>query len=133
MKKDEKEKQFDIWNELKKNLDAKKRFYPFKEGEVWWVSVGENVGVEICGKNERFSRPVLVFKKLSQFAFLGVPLTSQEHNGNWYVNFEFKNKSQYAALSQIRIFAAGRLSDRMGTLSEMDFGKVKAGFGNLYK
>ena len=49
----------------------------FKEGEVWWCSVGLNVGEEEFGKGERFVRPVLIFKKFTQNSFLGIPLTGQ--------------------------------------------------------
>ena len=55
------------------------------DGEVWWVAVGENVGVEINGKSKYFSRPVLIFKKLSHLGFMGIPLSTQVHSGSWYV------------------------------------------------
>ena len=58
--------------------------------------MGENVGIEINGKGKRFLRPVLILKKLSKNGFLGVPLTSQEHKGNWYANFIFLDKKQFA-------------------------------------
>lgn len=37
----------------------------YKEGDIWWCAVGENIGIEINGKGKMFSRPVLVYKKLS--------------------------------------------------------------------
>lgn len=46
------------------------------EGEVWWVAIGENVGVEINGKSRYFSRPVIVFRKLSHLGFMGIPLST---------------------------------------------------------
>ncbi|MBQ3280064.1 type II toxin-antitoxin system PemK/MazF family toxin [Candidatus Saccharibacteria bacterium] len=127
------QKDFDGWNELKKDLDDRSDFLPVKEGEVWWCSIGINVGVETCGKNEKYSRPVVILKKLSQFGFLGVPLTSQEHTGSWYTEFVFKDKKQYAVLAQVRVFSTNRLTDRMGTLPQSDFDKIKGGFLELYK
>lgn len=44
---------------------------------MWWCAVGENVGVEIDGKSEKYSRPVIVLKKHTNRCFTGVPLTSQ--------------------------------------------------------
>ena len=126
-------KDFDGWNELKKELDNKNSFLPIKEGEVWWCSIGINIGVEMCGKGEKFSRPVVVLKKLSRFGFYGVPLTSQFHDGNWFVEFEFKNKKQYASLAQVRIISTCRLTNRMGTLPMSDYLKIKDGYLRLHK
>lgn len=108
------------------------RLRTIHEGEVWWCAMGENVGVEINGKNEVFSRPVLVFKKLSRYGFMGIPLTSQKHNGNWYAPFIFQRKMQYAALAQARVMSTARLYKKMGMLTESDFRAVKDGFTNLY-
>ncbi len=127
------EKRFDEWNELKKDKHSSSRVPAIKEGEIWWCAMGENVGVEINGKNELFSRPVLVFKKLSRLGFLEIPLTTQKHDGDWYVPFIFKDKTSTAVLSQVRTFSALRLYRRMGTLTETDFDLVVAGFNKLYK
>lgn len=40
----------DIWNEQKKNLHEIKNLPTFKEGEIWWCSVGKNIGKEDYGK-----------------------------------------------------------------------------------
>lgn len=94
--------------------------------------MGENVGVEINGKHESFSRPVLILKKLSRFGFIGIPLTSQEHEGDWYASFIFRDKKQTAALAQARVMSVSRLYKRMGTIPNSDLEIVKAGFGRLY-
>lgn len=94
--------------------------------------MGENVGVEINGKHESFSRPVLILKKLSRFGFIGIPSTSQEHEGDWYASFIFRDKKQTAALAQARVMSVSRLYKRMGTIPNSDLEIVKAGFGRLY-
>ena len=128
----EEEKRFDEWIESKEKLHGMNRTRTVREGEVWWCAMGENVGVEINGKNEDFSRPVLVFKKLSRFGFLGVPLSTKEHSGSWYASFEFKNRKQTAVLSQIRVISVARLYKKMGMLPDSDFEIVKEGFRLLY-
>ena len=128
----EDEKHFEEWNNLKTNLHFAGNFPAVKEGQVWWCAVGENIGVEINGKNSVFSRPVLVLKKLSRFGFMGVPLTSREHNGSWYVSFYFKDKTQYAALAQARVFSVSRLYTKIGMLPDSDLKIVKDGFRELY-
>ena len=97
------------------------------------MAVGENVGIEINGKSGRFSRPVLVYKKLSKFGFLGVPLTSQEHEGSWYVPFDFQGNTSYAVLAQIRVMSVSRLyGNAIGQISKADFRAICKGFDNLY-
>ena len=125
-------KKFDEWIEIKKDLDEKNRLPSIKEGEIWWCSVGENVGVEIGGKSKVFTRPVLIYKKLSRFGFMGVPLTSKDHSENWYVKFVFKERTSLAALSQARVFSVARLHKKMGTISEQDFNLIERKFNDLY-
>lgn len=123
----EEEKRFDEWNLEKKRLHDFGRLPDVKSGEIWWCAVGENVGVEINGKGRAFMRPVLIYKKLSKFGFIGVPLTSQPHNGNWYVDFRFKGKMQYAIFAQIRNISVKRLYRKMGYADDIDMLKVRDG------
>jgi hypothetical protein len=39
-------KQFDDWNTLKKELQNKQNKIRFKEAEIWWVSIGQNIKSE---------------------------------------------------------------------------------------
>lgn len=126
------EKRFDDWNIVKSDLHFAGIFRDIKEGDVWWCSMGENVGVEINGKQEFFLRPVLVLKKLSKFGFMGVPLTSQSHEGSWYVPFVFKDKNQNAVLAQARVLSVYRLRRKMGTVPNSDLQLVRDGFRKLY-
>ncbi len=104
----------------------------FSEGEIWWCGCGENVGTEINGKSQYFSRPCVILRKLSRGGFMGIPLTSQEHHGSWYVEFSFRNKTSYAALCQARMMSAKRLYRRMGRLDEVDMLRLREGFAKLY-
>lgn len=126
------EKHFDEWMVLKRNLHNMNRLRLIHEGEIWWCAMGENVGIEINGKHEVYSRPVLVFKKLSRFGFMGIPLTSQSHTGDWYASFVFRDKEEIAALAQARVLSVARLYKRMGTISDSDFDLVKSAFARLY-
>lgn len=44
-------KNYDQWNNLKKQLEERKEMPSFHEGDVWWCSLGVNIGQEIDGKN----------------------------------------------------------------------------------
>lgn len=126
------EKRFDEWINLKKQIHSNAFNPRIHEGEVWWCAFGENVGVEINGKKSTFSRPVVIMKKLSQFGFMGVPLTSQEKTGSWYVKFQFLDKTEYAALCQARVMSVSRLYNKLGMLPESDLQKIREGFRKLY-
>lgn len=53
-------KRFSEWIGLKESLDERNIQAPHvNEGDIWWVSLGENVGWEINGKSREFSRPVI--------------------------------------------------------------------------
>ena len=125
-------KKFFEWIEIKEDIHFEGVERSIREGEVWWCALGENVGVEINGKNEEFSRPVVIMKKLSKYGFMGVPLTSQKHKGSWYVPFTFKNWREYAVLAQARVMSVYRLYDKMGTLPMSDLEKIRRGFVRLY-
>lgn len=125
-------KHFYKWIDVKKTIHNKGKIPSVKEGEVWWGGIGENVGIEINGKSTRFSRPILIMRKLSREGFMGVPLTSQPKNGAWYAGIEFLGAKQYAAICQARVFSVNRLYDKMGTLPDSDLSKVKEGFRKLY-
>lgn len=114
-------KDFDKWMKVKKQIDKENKIRSIKEGDIWWSSIGENVGNEICGKGDAYTRPVLVFKKLNECNFLAVPLTSQKHKGSWYATFRFNDKTQTAIVSQIQIMSVARLKRKIGQLSKGDY------------
>ncbi len=126
------EKRFDEWNGRKKKMHMSAHMPRISEGEVYWCGFGENVGVEINGKNKLFSRPVLIYKKLSREGFLGIPLSTQLHDGSWYVSFRFQEKQQVAVLSQVRVFSVFRLYGKIGQLDDTDMERIRQGFYELY-
>ncbi len=126
------EKHFGEWIELKEKLHVVGRLPAIKEGEIWWAALGENIGIEVNGKNTVFSRPVLIYKKLSRYGFMAIPLTSQSHEGDWYIPFVFRNKRSIAVLSQARVMSVSRLYERMGRIPDSDYKLVRKGFKKLY-
>ena len=114
-------KNYKKWMGIKSGINNKNGHWRIGEGDVVWAAVGENVGVEIDGKNDRFSRPVIVLRKHSERCFTGIPLTSKRHKGSWYVSFVFQNRIQTAVLVQARLMDAARVYSRMGELSKKDY------------
>ena len=62
-------KDFDKWNKKKKEINYSIQNILPKIREVWWLSIGLNVGVEEDGKNNNFKRPVLVIKVFNRQCF----------------------------------------------------------------
>ncbi len=123
---------FKKWFYLKIGLYHKKNILFFKERELWWCSLGVNIGEEIFGKGEKFTRPVLIFKKFTSNSFLGLPLTSQDKKGSWYVEIRQKGRKSRVMLNQARSLDKKRLTKRIGTLDDTDFQKVQKQFLELY-
>ena len=124
-------KDFDGWIMVKKEVHNSERTHNFKKGEIWWSSVGENVGSEICGKGKTFSRPVIIFRKLDKYSFWAIPLTLKPHKGSWYVPFEFDSRKETAVISQVEYMSVYRLYRKMGQLSNLDYQRIYEGFREL--
>lgn len=120
------------WFELKIKLLTKKDRITFKQGEVWWCSLGFNIGEEIFGKGDKFTRPVLVFKKFTRNSFMGLPLTTHGREGSWYVEIEIKNIRQYVLLNQARVLDKKRLTNKVGSIKKADFENIKKKFSQFY-
>ena len=118
-------KDFDNWNRQKKSTNERQIRAPFREGDIWWCSLGANVGDEQDGKGRFFSRPILVFKKFNKSIFLGIPLSTIIKDNRFYHQLHFKGTDQCVVLSQLRLLDAKRLENRMGDLPSHEFEKVK--------
>jgi len=116
------------WMNVKTNINNSGKLRKINEGDVVWVAVGENVGVEIDGKSQKYSRPVVVLRKHTEYCFTGVPLTSRPHRGTWYVDFEFQKKKEVAVLIQTRLFDTRRVYTRIGKLSNHDYRCILDGY-----
>jgi mRNA interferase MazF len=119
------QKDFEGWSKFKNHLQQSQTAPLFKERDVWWCSIGINIGNEEDGKSDSFSRPVLIVKKFNRRIFLGVPLTTQIKETPHYHHIRFKEKEQCVMISQLRIWESKRLGRRMGQLTDPQFLNVK--------
>jgi len=120
-------KKYNEWNEVKKNISIRDTNLIFKVRDVFWLQVGQNIGFETDGKGDRFIRPVLVLRKFSKDTFLGIPLTTSKKNDIFHYEFSLSSngKVNYANLSQIKLFDAKRIHDKLGRVSVKDFENMK--------
>ncbi len=103
------EKDFDSWNIVKKQVNQKKFSDFIHEREVWWCSLGINVGFEEDGKHQLFERPVLILKKFNKDVVLVIPLSTQVKNNPYHFPYLYQDREYVAMLSQIRVLSTKRL------------------------
>ncbi len=118
-------KDFSGWSTLKQSLDKRHEFPTFQARDIWWCSIGVNIGHEADGKNDFFNRPVLVLRKFNKHLFLGVPLTSKVKQNPFYIEITLHNRRQCAMISQIRSYESKRLTRLMARLDHADYSKVR--------
>jgi mRNA interferase MazF len=120
-------KDFIHWIQYKILLQDSPKNIVFKEKQIWWCSLGVNIGVETDGKNDKFNRPVLVFKKFNHSQFWGIPLTSQiKEENSLYYKINLKGKVNYLCLSQMRVMDSKRLNNLISEMDKSIFIRVKA-------
>jgi mRNA interferase MazF len=119
------QKDFDGWIIQKKKAHHVHERPMFKEREVWWCSLGANVGDEQDGKGASFTRPVLVFKKFNRNICLCIPLSTQLKDNQFYHRIHFKGIEQSMLLSQIRLMDTKRFRDKLGEIPLHEMEKIK--------
>lgn len=119
------QKNFKKWHSKKKEIHENGDAPYFYEREIWWCSLGLNVGFEQDGKHENFERPIVILKKFNKYVLWAVPLTSKRKSGKYYYQFEFGKETSVAILSQLRLISSKRLLRKIGMISKSDFIKIK--------
>ena len=118
-------KDFDRWNEIKKGINNKNKNKFFHEREIWWCSLGLNIGSEQDGKGDNYLRPILIYKRIDSSMFIGIPLTTVLKEDNIHVSFYFNYDISTALIFQIRSFDKKRLVQRIGRTSIYVYNKIK--------
>jgi len=118
-------KDFDHWNDEKKNIEHTAFIDFVHMREVWWCTLGVNLGREQDGNDEFFERPVLVVRKFNQDMVLVVPLTSQPKHTPYHFVFPYNGMQVAAVISQLRLVSTKRLKRRMFRMPEPLFEQIR--------
>ena len=113
------------WTKLKVRIHVSEREIYFREGEIWWVSLGANIGYEQDGKNSNFERPVLIVRKLSRHILWVVPLSTKLKPHSYYYQYTYNGSSYSAILTQLRTISSKRLLRKIGLFPKEDFESVR--------
>ena len=130
------EKDFDSWNKLKKVINQKNvgDEFNFHAGDIWWTTLGINIGKEIDGKNETFERPSLILKVINKHTLYVLPLTSKEHFLDKYhkkINY-INGGSGVVVFSQVRVISSSRLLRRLSKINKKDLKEIQILFQSLF-
>lgn len=133
-------KDYKKWMENKSEINNEKVRPFFHEREVWFSSLGENVGFEQDGGGEKFMRPVLVLRKFNNEVVWALPLTRTEKTGKYYFRISLvaedrnvTNRPSVVILTQLRLLDAKRLQYKIGDIAEKEFSKIKKALVALLK
>ncbi len=120
------EKNFDEWNEKKKDIHNSNGKSFCHQREIWWCALGVNVGSEQDGTGENYDRPILVIKGFNQSMFFGVALTGRRREGKYYFPLGvIDGREASAILSQAKPIDTKRLVRKIGTLDQVLFDQLK--------
>lgn len=125
-------KDFDRWNKVKKATHSRPDNLGVHERELWWISLGLNVGVETDGKHETFERPVLVVRKFNRQMAWVLPTTTRMGDARFYHPFVFGGGTYTVILTQIRTVSTKRFIRKIGMMEESDFEKIREQCGAFF-
>ena len=129
---DKTKKDFNTWCKQKEkihNLGENKFYHP---RDVWWCSLGANIGFEQDGTGIKRARPVMIIKGFSKNVCLIIPLTTSQKSNKYYMRIgEVSNKQAVAIISQIRLIDTKRLIKKVGVINKSKFEEIKKAVKDL--
>ena len=114
-------KDFDAWNKNKKELEdtpIKKYVHP---KEIWWCSLGINLGAEIDGKNENFERPIILMRVYNKETMVILQITTKPKDDQFHHKIRTADKTVWVKLTQMRVISSKRLLRKVDVLDEASF------------
>ena len=117
---------FDIWNIKKQTIHQQGENKLYHEREIWWCSLGVNIGFEQNGSGNDAQRPVLILKGFSKHVCIAIPLTTSKKKNPYHVGLNIiDGKEAFAIISQIRLIDTKRLINKVGVLDKDLFEHIR--------
>ncbi len=118
------EKNFDEWNGKKKEINECD-VPPFYERDIWWCSIGLNIGDEQDGKNNQFERPVLVLRKFNKHIAWVLPMSSKTKDNEFHYLLKHDGIVFSIMLSQMRLASVKRFRRFIRKISPYQFKQIQ--------
>ena len=123
-------KDFESWNKTKTRIDAELQPQQFiRPGEIRWAALGVNVGSEMDGKGESFTRPVIVIHITGTHLAMVTPLSTKLKSLPGYVPFQWKDKELSICIHQTRVISQKRLLRRFGHIRDSKLKSIRKRIG----
>lgn len=119
-------KDFDEWNKIKKEVDKRSidRDFYFHTREIWWGSLGLNIGAESDGKNDLFERPLLILRVFNREMIWCLPISSTVKDLPFYYKIKFNDEYRSVLVTQIRTISSKRLLRKIQKINDEDFYEI---------
>jgi mRNA-degrading endonuclease toxin of MazEF toxin-antitoxin module len=114
---------FDLWNEQKKLVNSRNSVF-CNIREIWWCTLGLNIGSEQNGKNDIFERPVLIIKVFNKNICRIIPLTSKLREDKYHSIIHFEKQTSCIIFSQMKTLSTKRFTRKIGRLDEVEFENI---------
>jgi mRNA interferase MazF len=125
------QKDFEKWNKLKQSIEVHNRSVFANQREIWWCSVGINIGSESCGKNNLFERPVIVLKVINKEMVLVAPLSTKLKKNKYHVELDVPKGKSYVQLEHVKSMSVKRLTRKVSRVPKDVFEKVITEYRSL--
>lgn len=120
------QKDFDTWNNNKKQIHSEKSNKLYHAREIWWCALGVNIGFEQDGDEAYYRRPVLILKGFSAKTCLIIPLTSSLNKHPMRVPIGIvAGKEASGVISQMRVIDTKRLLEKVCFLGNEKFELIR--------
>jgi mRNA-degrading endonuclease toxin of MazEF toxin-antitoxin module len=126
-------KPFMDWHKKKTIINDEGEPKLYHQRDIWWCSLGVNVGFEQDGTGKAYERPVLILRGFSKNVCLIIPLTSKEKKTNkYYVPVGVVDgRPASAIVSQVRLIDTKRLINKVGVLDHNRFEVIRKAVKDL--
>jgi len=112
------------WNVVHARIEINTNSQFPQRGQIWWANLGQNIGVEMNGKNNNFERPVLVIKNLNADSVFVAPITSTISDRNHLIKFDLNTNKMSVNIFQLRTLSTKRFTKKISDICDHDFKRV---------
>jgi mRNA interferase MazF len=129
-------KDFQAWQSKKLQIHERNtQNIFFHQKEVWWCSVGCNIGTEIDGKHSDFERPVLIMKKINRQQFIGLPLTTKYSSSRKesFPRLAGKKITGTILFNQVKVLSSKRLLRKVEKITTVQSNSILEDFTSYLK
>lgn len=126
-------KPFFEWSQNKKAIHDLGVSKLYHSRDIWWCTLGINIGFEQDGTGKEYQRPVIILKGFSKQVCLIVPLTTSQKSNPYHISMGIiDGKEASAIISQIRLIDTKRLINKIGVVDKVMFEEIKKAIIGLF-